>query len=203
MSETVFKRDEYTCQICDEVYEPEELNVYLLYPANQYPQFKDNPDNAITMCNECYKNVCHRELKNGDEFLDNLINEIKSLHDDQKPPKDLHSAVFKAQDTLRLYQLYGTLYVRNKQFRGSIILNKDKPYEGYTFEQVVKSFKPLTTVYINYIWYEKMQEVIKSRDISMEQFVEIAVITAVCNEENRIKQEKAQQQEQQSTTQST
>lgn len=57
----VFERDEYTCAICGQV--GGRLNAHHIKPFKDYPQFRFDVNNGITLCEECHKRV-HREKNN-------------------------------------------------------------------------------------------------------------------------------------------
>lgn len=62
---TVFERDGYRCQLCDE--KGGKLNAHHIASYAHHPGLRYEPDNGVTLCEECHKFV-HRELRKGVEF---------------------------------------------------------------------------------------------------------------------------------------
>lgn len=61
---SVFKRDNYTCQICGR--KGGVLNAHHIKPYKTFPKLRTEISNGITLCERCHKNL-HKELrkKNG------------------------------------------------------------------------------------------------------------------------------------------
>lgn len=62
---TVFERDGYQCQICNA--KGGKLNAHHIESYAHHPCLRYEPDNGVTLCEECHKFV-HRELRKGVEF---------------------------------------------------------------------------------------------------------------------------------------
>jgi len=63
----VFKRDNYTCQICSfrsGKGEHRDLHPHHILSASEYPQFRLNIDNGLTLCNKCHGVIHSRNFKN-------------------------------------------------------------------------------------------------------------------------------------------
>lgn len=54
----VFKRDNFTCQICGQV--GRSLNAHHIKPFAKYPNDRFDVNNGVTLCLQCHKNV-HRK----------------------------------------------------------------------------------------------------------------------------------------------
>lgn len=52
--EQVYKRDDYTCQKCDES-PSNELNAHHILPFDLHPEYRMDVDNGITLCENCHK----------------------------------------------------------------------------------------------------------------------------------------------------
>lgn len=52
--DSVFKRDDYTCQDCGQ--RGGELNAHHLLGFKRYPKYRYEVDNGITLCKKCHKN---------------------------------------------------------------------------------------------------------------------------------------------------
>jgi hypothetical protein len=53
----VFKRDEYTCQMCNK--HGGELNAHHIYSWSKYPDFRYKTHNGVTLCKPCHR-IVHR-----------------------------------------------------------------------------------------------------------------------------------------------
>jgi len=58
---TILKRDEYQCRECRRYgkFTPADT-VHHIYPLEDYPQYKLNSNNLISLCNTCHENMHNR-----------------------------------------------------------------------------------------------------------------------------------------------
>ena len=56
--ESVFKRDKYTCQVCESI--GHTLNAHHIKTFNNYPKLRLDINNGITLCKKCHKVVQRR-----------------------------------------------------------------------------------------------------------------------------------------------
>ena len=62
---TVFERDGYRCQLCG--VKGGKLNAHHIQSYAYHPMLRYDPDNGVTLCEECHRFV-HRALRKGVEF---------------------------------------------------------------------------------------------------------------------------------------
>ncbi len=62
--QTVFKRDNFTCQLCNDHGCP--LAAHHIYPKAKYPDRVLDVDNGVTLCNLCH----HKTIGHENEYID-------------------------------------------------------------------------------------------------------------------------------------
>ena len=53
--QSVYQRDSYTCQCCG--YKGKDIVAHHCYPFSQYPEFRFEVNNGITLCRECHPHI--------------------------------------------------------------------------------------------------------------------------------------------------
>ena len=62
--ESVYRRDDYTCQICGE--RGGKLNAHHIKPFAYFPELRTSIENGITLCTRCHRAVHRHEIEIGD-----------------------------------------------------------------------------------------------------------------------------------------
>lgn len=72
------KRDDYTCQICSSR-SSGNLHVHHIKKFSDYPELRYDPNNGMTLCKDCHKEIVHRGAWQYEPMTLSEIRELQSM----------------------------------------------------------------------------------------------------------------------------